>query len=306
MTKRENTLAELIALALDHGMTEAEIAEVRGSGDELEQKARLGQALCAIIAASVPDDYAALLAETDDPAEAAEALEKEKRKRAAAGAGIAFLEAAIADNPDECRPWPFGCSTNSQGRKMGIVMFGGKKIYTNRYIAERAHGPKPFPGAEVCHDPDNCTSGLCCTPKHMRWGTRSNNGQDRASSDTESFPMKKLTPEAVVEIYYNLRNETTRALCKRFDIKPRNIYRIRNGEHLRSPARYAEEMALGILYKVGLRKPFTHAGLVALDIRSKTVDYPVGAFVGCVIEGRWLIDLYDGQPGVFQMIDLAE
>ena len=145
MTKRENTLAELIEIALDHGMTEAEVAEVRGSGDELEQKARLGQALCAIIAASVPDDYAALLAETDDPAEAAEALEEEKRKRAVAGAGIAFLEAVLAENPDECRPWPFGCRVDPKGRKSGRVWFGGKYIATNRYIAERrmvlSHSP---------------------------------------------------------------------------------------------------------------------------------------------------------------------
>ena len=117
--------------------------------------------------------------------------------------------------------------------------------------------------------------------------------------------MKKLTPEAVVEIYYNLRNETTRALCDRFGIEPGTIYRIRNGEHLRSPARRGRD---------GTRHPLQDWVPEALyacwscspGYQEQNRRFSIGAFVGCVIEDRWLIDLYDGQPDVFQMIDLAE
>jgi len=78
--------------------------------------------------------------------------------------------AAPFTGPD-CLPFPFSLMKSGHGHISARL--GAN--YAHTYIAKRVLGECPA-GHEVCHD---CGNPSCVNPKHLYWGTRSENMDDR-------------------------------------------------------------------------------------------------------------------------------
>ncbi|MEH3065309.1 MAG: HNH endonuclease [Methylobacterium radiotolerans] len=74
---------------------------------------------------------------------------------------------------DDCITWPYGGTSTGYGR----INAGGTSIGAHVHIATLAHGPKPTDRHECCHSCGNGHLG-CVNPRHLYWGTRSDNVQD--------------------------------------------------------------------------------------------------------------------------------
>lgn len=91
-----------------------------------------------------------------------------------AGAGAAFVEAALASATDECILWPYAKVTGGYG----ITTINGKSVTTHRYVCEQTHGPSDL---LACH---KCGVPACLNPRHIRWGTHKENAADMSLHGT--------------------------------------------------------------------------------------------------------------------------
>lgn len=98
-----------------------------------------------------------------------------------------WLAETLAYEGDECRLWPFSVQSNGYGD----FRQGGEHHLAHRWVCKEAHGEPPFPAADAAHDPDKCTSRLCCTKRHLRWATRRDNLADMRICGTMVLGEKK-------------------------------------------------------------------------------------------------------------------
>jgi len=82
-----------------------------------------------------------------------------------------FLEAAVKSQVDECVVWPFAKRKYSYG--LPINAFGSKRPHV--IVCEAVNGPAPE-GKEAAH---RCGNESCVNPRHLRWATHKENGEDR-------------------------------------------------------------------------------------------------------------------------------
>lgn len=93
---------------------------------------------------------------------------------------------------DDCILWPYGQS-HGYGR-INVEVDGKKRaVHVHTLACERAHGPAPA-GQEACHGP--CHSRLCFNGRHLSWGTRQSNVDDRERDGTN--PKGVLHGQAVL------------------------------------------------------------------------------------------------------------
>ncbi len=113
------------------------------------------------------------------------------------GAPLAWIEAHVKHEGDECLTWPFK-ARYSNGYPS--VYFRGKLTGAHRVMCILAHGEPPFAGAEAAH---SCGMGrqACMHPSHLRWATQAENLADRIKHGTtgagEANTQAKLTWEKV-------------------------------------------------------------------------------------------------------------
>lgn len=74
----------------------------------------------------------------------------------------------------ECLVWNGPKGGNGHGR----TTWNGQDVFCHRLVLEAQESP-PFFGACALHDPIHCDSPACCNLRHLRWGSRSDNGRDR-------------------------------------------------------------------------------------------------------------------------------
>lgn len=154
-----------------------------------------------------------------------------------AGEGITFLRAHLHHARDECLVWPlyrdpFGYP---------IVGFNGKPRRAHRVMCELAHGPAPSPEHVAAH---SCGGGRqgCVNPRHLRWATPKENGQDTARMGRcrpKGAPRWKLTEQQVAEIKALKGVVTQLALAEQYGVAYstiRDILQGRNWKHVEPAA----------------------------------------------------------------------
>lgn len=88
---------------------------------------------------------------------------------------LAWLKERVSYQGDDCLVWPF-CKDSRVNR--GRVWDGERQWWAHRLMCVLAHGDPPTPKHQATH---TCGKGhySCVNPRHLRWGTNSENQLDR-------------------------------------------------------------------------------------------------------------------------------
>ena len=94
--------------------------------------------------------------------------------------GAAWIMVHVGYRGDDCLRWPF-CIDKRVGR--GMLGYKGKLYWAHRLMCEMAHGKPSTPKLQARH---SCGNGhkRCCNPRHLSWGTNSQNQKDRRKHGT--------------------------------------------------------------------------------------------------------------------------
>lgn len=153
--------------------------------------------------------------------------------RAKYGEPLRWLTAHQSYDDPECLIWPF--ATDPQG--YGRVRWKRENTPAHAVMCEMVNGARPE-NHESCHTCGNGNKG-CVNPKHLYWGTRSENIRDRKIHGTFKPPPRltgdknhktKLDWEKVFEIKFRLScGEPERKIAERFGVCKGSISDIRHG-----------------------------------------------------------------------------
>ncbi len=155
------------------------------------------------------------------------------------GKGIAFIEAHVAHEGDECLIWPL-CRI----RGYGFVSVNGKRVRAHRVMCEMVHGPAPSALHESAHSCGNGHGG-CIHPKHLSWKTPVENQADRKThgragrGPAGTWRRAILTPEQVAEIRTLKGVKSQDLIASMFGCTRENIGRIHRGVSWKAEARAA-------------------------------------------------------------------
>lgn len=145
------------------------------------------------------------------------------------GAAVEFIEQAIlAPRTNDCIIYPYPKKKTGYGK----VTFRGKRLPAHRLALILSKGNPPDDGKDylACHAPGVCHNPACVNPAHLRWGTASDNMEDRKIDGTsnrgERCGASKLTNEMVSEIY--LSDIAGYVIADRFGVNRNTVYDIRN------------------------------------------------------------------------------
>lgn len=130
------------------------------------------------------------------------------------------------------KPW-----IRDDGYRMLILRHEGRSIHkkAHQLVCEAFHGPKPFEGAEVCHNDGTRTNDHF---KNLRWGTRAENHADKVAHGTaprgENQGGHKLTAAQVDEVKAAIwGGELQRVVAARYGVRQPQISRIMAGKRRR-------------------------------------------------------------------------
>jgi len=134
------------------------------------------------------------------------------------GAPAKFLrDVVLRYTGDSCLKWPF----SDNGAGYGTINIEDRMRLVSRVVCEHAHGSAPTPSHEAAH---SCGKGHegCCSPKHLRWATHSENLMDRVHHGTsntgERHGLAKLTLGNVADIRSAPPNTSLAVLAKRYNV----------------------------------------------------------------------------------------
>lgn len=119
--------------------------------------------------------------------------------RAGHGEPIAWLDAHVGYDKDDCLIWPFSRMNGALGK----LWFDGVLQPTNRVMCIKAKGPPPSPRHLAVL---TCGNGLigCCNPKHIIWKISKELAADRIIHDVhnrgERNGQVKLSSDQVLAI----------------------------------------------------------------------------------------------------------
>jgi len=137
---------------------------------------------------------------------------------------------------NSCIIWPYSSRVRNGYEYPKInVRLDGASLSLNPYRVSLImscgyHDDEEFNIA--CHDPVHCTTSLCINPRHLRWGTHSENMADKILSGTSGKGSKngwaKLTEDDVRNILSDSRSGVE--MSKIYGVNPSAISKIRTGK----------------------------------------------------------------------------
>jgi hypothetical protein len=150
------------------------------------------------------------------------------------GAVQRFMCEVIESQTDECISFPYSKDQYGYGK----LRIDGGNIGAHVYALTQTAGPKPTPKHEACHSCGNGKAG-CVNPRHLYWGTRSDNVRDAIKTGTaykfpvaygESHPQAKFTDQQIMEIRRMLASGARQMdVAAAFGISQSHVSRIKNG-----------------------------------------------------------------------------
>lgn len=153
-----------------------------------------------------------------------------RKMRAADGEPLAWLKDNINYDGNDCLKWPYADRGNGYG---AVNNEHGKTVGAHRMMCELAHGDPPSYRHIVCHSCGNGHLG-CVNPRHLRWGTVSDNSRDMIGHGTALRGNKngssKLKEEDAREIRRMRGRETQVSLAMRFGVSQSVVSKIQLGE----------------------------------------------------------------------------
>ncbi len=120
----------------------------------------------------------------------------------------------------------------------GGIRYEGRMQGAHRVMCRLAHGEPSVPTLDALH---SCDNPICINPNHLRWGTESENMQDKLVRVRSKN--QKLTPEQAVEIYRR-KGEPQVILMAEFNISQAHVSMVQCG-HLWSKVTGAKHAGLG-------------------------------------------------------------
>lgn len=140
----------------------------------------------------------------------------------------AFIDAAIAAETDECIIWPY--VNNGVGYGMVWDSKQGAKQLAHRLVLERTVGP---PSSEGMYARHMCHTPSCINPKHLAWGTPTENSADRHDNDTVNHGSRNgaavLSDGDVLAIRADTRLQ--REIAAAYGVSQQQISRIKRGHN---------------------------------------------------------------------------
>ena len=131
---------------------------------------------------------------------------------------------AVAYQGEDCLLWP---DSRHKVNGYGMASFKGRDVLAHRMVCELTHGAAPSHGMHAMHW---CGNKRCLTPRHLRWGTATDNAADMIRHGRTTRGAKhhavKLT-EADVRAIRLQHSRKGRDLAKEYDVDPMTISNIR-------------------------------------------------------------------------------
>lgn len=102
------------------------------------------------------------------------------------GGRIKFVqEVAIQSDTNACVIWPFRLAKQKSRRSPSYprLQIGGTEYLAHRYVCQVVNGEPADQSMDCCH---NCGNPKCVNPRHLRWGTRTENMADKLVHGTHN------------------------------------------------------------------------------------------------------------------------
>lgn len=130
-----------------------------------------------------------------------------------------------SDNPYEC--WGWKGQVNNKGYGMiALPKPARRSVLAHRLSFQLFNGEIPD-GMHVLH---KCDNPICCNPRHLFWGTQTDNMQDASAKGRthrgERTPGAKLTEEMVRDILAS--HDTHEAIAARLGVSRTTVTNVRN------------------------------------------------------------------------------
>jgi hypothetical protein len=144
------------------------------------------------------------------------------------GEPLAHFYVHVDDNTDECIVWPYG-ATGGYGR---LHLPDHSRPMVHVLACERHYGPMPQPGMIAMHAPVICHNSLCYNWRHLSWGTKKLNSDDKTLDGTKPFGethgQSKLTWEKVAQIRqrYAAGGITLLALATEYGVNKNSVWHV--------------------------------------------------------------------------------
>lgn len=151
-----------------------------------------------------------------------------------AGEPMKFLKEAAQSNTDDCIIWPYAGNS-----RYGRIWIQGKAFQCTHIVLELAGYKRPSEDHFALHKPNACHNPSCVNPRHLRWGTQSENMMDKHKDGTDQRGEKsfktKLTWENVTCIRTD--NRGYRKIAADYGVSKSTVARIKKHKVWKKPSK---------------------------------------------------------------------